>query len=91
MPAALEVKGAGPTTNKDVHPGTSLAAVTPSDSVIQKYRALWVGTGGDVAVVAVHDDDAVTLVNVPDGTLLPIAVKKVMDTNTDALNIVGIV
>ena len=74
-------------------PGTKLVAITPNDSTdltSSKLRALWVGTGGNVAVIAFNDTAAVTLANVPSGTLLPVMATKVMATNTTASNIVGI-
>lgn len=67
------------------------ADVTPSDStVLTKTRALYVGTGGNVAVVFATGSTAVTLKNVNDGSILPIGVTKVMLTNTTASDIVAL-
>jgi hypothetical protein len=52
-------------------------------------RALYVGTTGNVAIVACNDTAAVTLTAVPAGTVLPIFVSKVMSTGTTASNIVA--
>lgn len=72
-------------------PGTKLVAVTPNDSTdLGVVRALYVGAGGNVAVVAIHDSSAVTLVGVPTGTIIPVMVSKVMATNTTATSIVAI-
>ncbi|MCB0142384.1 MAG: hypothetical protein KDE50_20960 [Caldilineaceae bacterium] len=77
------------------HSGESavkLAAVTPSDSVNFSNgpcRALWVGTGGNVAVLAAQDSAAVVIANVPDGARLDIAALRVDATNTTASNIVA--
>ncbi len=68
----------------------SAAAVTKSDSTIVNCRALYVGGGGDVAIVAIDDSAAVTLVAVPTGALLPIACKKIMSTNTSATLMVAL-
>lgn len=65
-------------------------AVTKSDTTILNCRALYVGGTGDVAVVLANDSSAVTLTNVPAGTLLPIACKKVMSTNTTATDMVAL-
>lgn len=73
-----------------ISPGKRLSAVTPHDSNSNAYRALYIGGAGNVAVVAVDDTSAVTLVGVPAGTVLPIATSKVMSTNTTATSIVGI-
>jgi len=50
--------------------------------------AIYVGTGGDVVTVA-QDDATTTWKNVPSGTFLLIAVKRVNATNTTALNLVA--
>lgn len=75
-------------------PATKLISITKSDATdltSSKIRALWVGGAGDVAVIALNDTVAVTIASVPAGTLLPIAVTKVMSTNTSASSIVGII
>lgn len=76
-------------------PATSGEAVTPGDTagdddLTSISRALWVGTGGNLAVI-MADDTALTFTNVPSGTLLPLRVKRVADTNTTASNIVALV
>lgn len=69
--------------------------VTPSDTTDLQLdssgypRALYVGTTGNVAVVAVGDTAAVTFTAVPVGWF-PVAVKKVMSTNTTASTIVAL-
>ena len=68
----------------------SLAAVTTSDSADNIYDAIWVGTGGNLAVMGANDTSAVTLGSVASGTLLPISVRKIMTTNTTASAIVGL-
>ncbi|HBY59942.1 MAG TPA: hypothetical protein DEH78_08965 [Solibacterales bacterium] len=70
------------------------AAVTPSDSTTFSPvpRALYVGGTGDLTVIGAGDDTGtpVTFSTVPAGTLLPIAVSKVMATGTSASNIVAV-
>ena len=44
-------------------------------------RALYVGSGGDLAV-RMLDGSSVTLLNVPSGTLLPLRVGRVLPTST---------
>ena len=66
------------------------AAVTPDDThQLDSESMLFVGTGGDVAVVTVGGN-TVTFSNVGDGDILPVAVKKVMSTNTTASDIVAL-
>lgn len=62
--------------------GSKLRAVTPSDSTRLDCRALYVGTGGDLVVTGADDKNAVTLVNVQAGSLLPIACKYVNAATT---------
>lgn len=72
-------------------PAVNAYAITPSDSDVLTFtRGLWIGTGGDLAVVMSQDEDAVTFANVPSGVMLPFAVSKVMSTNTTASGIVGV-
>ena len=77
-------------------PAGYVFAVTPSDSadLATATRALWVGTGGNVAI---HSFDpttqkvtSVTLTAVPNGTLLPIVTRRVLSTGTTATGIVAL-
>lgn len=74
-------------------PATKLVAITKSDATdltSSKLRALWVGGAGDVTVIALNDGTTPqTLTAVLAGTLLPIAVVKVMAATT-ATNIIGL-
>ena len=73
-------------------PGRSLSAVTPHDSndITNVARALWVGVGGDISIIAAGDDSAVVLKNVPSGSLVPIMTARVRATSTTATDIVAI-
>lgn len=59
------------------------AAITPSDTAETFGSALYVGSGGNVAIVTEHGD-SVTIPNVNGGTLLPIRFKQVKVTGTTA-------
>jgi hypothetical protein len=69
-------------------------AVTPDDDTELTWvpRAVYVGTGGDLAVVLMDDDEArsVVLAAVPSGSLLPISPRLVLATGTDADDIVAL-
>lgn len=67
------------------------AAVTPNDSTdLATYPAsLFIGGTGDVKVDMLNGG-TVTFVNIPDGTFLPILVKRVYSTGTDATNIIAL-
>ena len=72
-------------------PGYRAAAVTPSDADdLGNVRAIYVGTGGDLTIVAAGDADPVTFANVQGGTLLPVQARKVMAAGTDASDIVAV-
>lgn len=59
------------------------ATVTPSDStdLPNDTRALWVGTGGSVAIITAGGS-TITLANVTDGAMLPIRVSRVLAATT---------
>lgn len=69
-------------------PATRAADVTPNDDndlpVIT--NGLWVGGAGDVTVIPANNSDSepVLFAAVAAGTLLPLSVRRVMDTGTDA-------
>jgi hypothetical protein len=68
---------------------TRHADVTASDvTVFDQEQAIYVGTGGDIALVLVGSSTAVTYKNVPDGTWMPVLAKQVLSTGTTASNIV---
>lgn len=74
----------------DVSSAVQVVAVTPSNSTnFAECRALFVGTAGDVAVVA-RDGGVATLKNVANGTVLPIRAIRVNSTNTTATDIVAL-
>ena len=67
-----------------------LVAVTPHNSNDLAYttKALFIGTGGNIVVLAEDDTVAVTL-KVTDGQILPVRAIRVLETNTTATGIVG--
>jgi hypothetical protein len=78
-------------TNSATYSARKGVAVTKSDStILETTRGLWVGTGGDVAVIFADGGSAVTIPSVLGGTLLPIQVTKVMSTNTTASGMVAL-
>ena len=65
--------------------------VTPSDTVnlSQPCRKIYVGVGGDIALVMAGNAAVVTLVGVVTGTMLEVAAIRVNATNTDATTMVA--
>lgn len=66
-------------------------SVTPSDSVnfTSDARALYIGGAGNVSVVTI-EGDVLVFGNVPAGTVLPVAARRVNSTNTSATSILGL-
>lgn len=73
------------------HAAEKAVAVTPNNDavLIDGLRALYVGGAGNVSVVTWRDD-TVTFVNVPEGAIIPIRVKRVRATDTTATNILAL-
>jgi hypothetical protein len=76
--------------SREISSAMGSLTVSSSDSTVYDPpgRALYVGTGGSLAVRMAGDGSTPTLTNVPNGTLLPIAVDKVLSTGTSASDIV---
>lgn len=72
-------------------PASHAFAITPSNSTnfTVPARAFYVGVGGDVAIVTIHDE-VVTLSNVVAGSIVPVRVKRINSTNTTASLLVGL-
>ena len=73
-------------------PAIRAVAITPDDDNDLTYatRAIYIGGDGDLAVVMQGDDTAVTFSGLVAGTILPIRVARVLDTNTSASAILGL-
>lgn len=80
--------------------GFNAEVVTPNDSAnitiggssidgLDSGVCLYIGTGGDIKVTMVGTQ-IVTFFNVPNGSFLPIQVKKVFATDTTASDILGL-
>ena len=65
--------------------------VTPSDSTdLAHVSFLWVGGAGNLRVNTPGGETNVAINGVPAGTLVPLAVSRVLSTNTTATNIVAL-
>ena len=73
-------------------PALDAFAITPDDNsdLLEVARALYVGGGGDVALIT-KEGNSVTFVGVSAGQILPVRVKRALLTGTTATNIVGLV
>lgn len=74
-----------------IAPAARAAAVAPHDSnpLAEPAKALFVGTGGDVAARGVGGGDVVFR-NVPGGTVLPFRAQFVRATGTTAADILAL-
>ena len=70
----------------------NFTSITPSDSTVVSFKALYIGTGGDVTIAPSSAGTPVTFVGVAAGTFLPIEIKdgRLMATGTGASNIVAL-
>lgn len=73
-------------------PAAKCFAITKNDSADLAFvtRGIYVGATGDLAVILDADSSAVTFVGLAAGIIHPLAVKRVMSTNTTATSIVGV-
>lgn len=78
--------------NSPMAPAEYGFAITPSDTVDlpKATKAIYVGTGGSIALVFVRGSSAVSFINVPDGAVLDVRAKAIRATGTTATNIVGL-
>jgi len=65
-------------------------AVTLSDTAKNQFKALYVGTGGNVSVNSYNSGDTVTFYNVANGTIIPVKTSTVNSSGTTALGIIGL-
>jgi len=74
-----------------IEPAANAATVTPHDENVLAHAAtaLYIGTGGNIKV-GMNGGQTLTFANVPDGTILPIRVNLVFDTDTTAADIVAL-
>ena len=75
-----------------ISPAQSCFNITPDDvqELEQVTKAIYVGTGGDIALRAVDNTSDVTFRNVAEGAILDIRVSAVRANGTTAADIVGL-
>lgn len=80
------------TADSLISPATICFAIVPADGgeLTQVTKALYVGTGGDIALRPLDGTADVTFRNVPDGAVLDVRVRAVRATGTTAADIVGL-
>ena len=80
------------TADSPIAPAERCFAVQPSDvnDLPQATKALYIGEGGDIALVPVKGTTPVLFRNLPAGAVLDVRVKAVKATGTTAADIVGL-
>ncbi|MZH02499.1 MAG: hypothetical protein F3745_03625 [Nitrospinae bacterium] len=53
-------------------------------------RSLFIGGEGDLSAILVGDSSSIIFKNIPQGTILPVSVKRVLSSLTTATEIVGL-
>lgn len=73
-------------------PAALCFSVTPNDlaDLPRATKAIYIGQGGDVALVSVRSDVPVIFRNVPAGAILDVRVQAVRATGTTADHIIGL-
>ena len=70
---------------------SNCATITKSDTNTHEPPVIvYVGVGGDVAIVPPMSTTAVTFKNVPSGGVVPCKASKIMSTNTTATDMVAV-
>ncbi len=67
---------------------TSAGAVTPSDTTVLDFNAIYVGGAGNVSIDLTEGGTAVVFVAIPAGTILPVIGTRVNATGTTATSMV---
>lgn len=90
MPAIDKQAQRGDTTD---FPAKSLRAITPHDTNELAFvaKALYVGGGGNISIVAQEDTAPITLTGVVAGQIIPVRAKIVRATGTTATGIVALI
>lgn len=73
---------------EDLMVAEEAADVTPNNSTVVSFRALYVGTGGDLSVMTKYGT-TLTFKNVPNAFVLELRVIRVRSTGTTASDIIG--
>lgn len=74
-----------------ITPSRAPYAIVPDDAndLSKEVKGIYVGTGGDVALIGVGTDTAVTYKNLPDASYIAVRASRVLATGTTAADLVG--
>ena len=85
----LAAKAAAETAHLSALDAVKIDVSSADHELGRNTRWVWVGGLGDLKV-GMASGQSVTLVNVPDGTMLPLAINKVYRTGTDANEVIAL-
>ena len=73
-------------------PARNSFSIIPDDAsdLVTTCRALFIGGAGNISVSLADDSSSLVFKNIPAGTVVPIAVKRVEATLTTATDILGL-
>jgi len=66
-----------------------VTAITPNDSTVLGFGALYIGVSGDIAVIPIGQTTSIVFKSCPVG-ILPVGVSRVLSTGTTASQILGL-
>lgn len=75
-----------------IAPAQNCFAVTPHDTAALPLvtKSIYIGLGGDLAVLPLQGETAVIFRNLPDGMMLDVRARAILATGTTASDIVGL-
>lgn len=76
-------------TNKVIQQAIKAVSVTLDADLTEPGAVLFIGTGGDVKVTTIAGDVAV-FKNLPDGSILPVHIKRVHTASTTASDLLAL-
>ena len=81
------------TANSLTSPASRCFMITPDDvqELLEAPKAIYIGTGGDLVLRPLDDDNDIVLRNTISGSILDIRIRAVRATGTTAQDIVGLV
>lgn len=80
------------TIDSPIAPAQNCFAVTPHDSAELPLvtKSIYIGQGGDLALLSLRGEASVIFRNLPDGMLLDVRARQILATGTTAADIVGL-
>lgn len=81
------------TSDSPMAPAESCFSVTPDDTTELSIcpKAIYIGTGGDITLIPLRGTVETTFRNLPDGSILDVRPRVVLQSGTTAADIIGLV